>query len=86
MTKLPEFQAAARERGFVEVEECEGGTVLWLRKATPDPGTQTHQRICINSQAKNLTVYWMNALGKIDSKTFLSAPSFQAWFALQPAE
>jgi hypothetical protein len=86
MKNLPEFQAAARERGFVEVEECEAGTVLWLRKATPDPATQTHQRICINSQAKNLTVYWMNALGKIDSKTFLSAPSLQEWFALQPAE
>jgi hypothetical protein len=86
MEKLLDFQAVARERGFVAVEECEAGTVLWLRKATPDPGTQTHQRICINSQAKNLTVYWMNALGKVDSKTFLTVLSLQQWFALQSAE
>ena len=85
MKKLQEFQAAAREGGFVEVEECEQGTVLWLRKETPDAATQTHQRICIDSGANILTVYWMNALGKIDSKTFRNVPSLQEWFALQPA-
>ena len=85
MKKLQEYQDAAREGGFVEVEECEQGTVLWLRKETPDATTQTHQRICIDSTANLVTVYWMNALGKIDSKTFRSVPSLQEWFALQPA-
>ena len=86
MEKLQALQAAAREGGFVAVEECEEGTVLWLRKETPDAGTKTHQRICIDSLANILTVYWMTALGKIDSKTFRNVPSLQEWFALHPAE
>jgi hypothetical protein len=51
MEKLQAFQAAAREGGFVAVEECDEGTVLWLRKETSDAGTKTHQRICIDSQS-----------------------------------
>ncbi|HMD33015.1 MAG TPA: hypothetical protein VKG84_13965 [Candidatus Acidoferrales bacterium] len=85
MTKLQAFQDAARERGFVDVEESDEGTILWLRKETPDPATQTHQRICINSAANNLTVYWMNAAGKVDSKMFRDLPSLRMWFASQPA-
>jgi hypothetical protein len=83
MEKLQAFQTAAREGGFVDVEECEGGTVLWLRKGTSDAATQTHQRICIDSGTSSLTVYWMTALGKVDSKTFRSASSLQEWFASQ---
>jgi hypothetical protein len=86
MEKLQDFQAAARQGGFVEVEECEEGTVLWLRKELPDAETSTHQRICIDSGSKILTVYWMTAPGKIVSKTFRNVPSLQAWFALPPAE
>jgi len=82
MEKLQEFQAAAREGGFVAVEECDEGTVLWLRKETSDAGTKTHQRICIDSQSNIMTVYWMNPVGKVDSKTFRSASSLQQWFAL----
>jgi hypothetical protein len=85
MEKLQALQAAAREGGFVQVEECDEGTVLWLRKEAPDAGTNTHQRICIDSLSNSLTVYWMSALGKIDSKTFRNAPSLQEWFALQPS-
>jgi hypothetical protein len=84
MDKLHEFRAAALESGFVQVEECEGGTILWLRKQTPDIATNTHQRICIDSQANLLTVYWMTILGKIDSKSFRTVPSLQAWFASRP--
>ena len=83
MEKLKEFQVTAREGGFVELEECDGGTVLWLRKETPDAGTQTHQRICIDSEANIATVYWMNSGEKIESKTFRSAPLLQAWFSAQ---
>ena len=86
MEKLQALQAAAREGGFVQVEESEEGTVVWLRKETPDAGTNTHQRICIDSAANILTVYWMTAPGKIDSKTFRNVSSLQEWFALHPAQ
>jgi hypothetical protein len=86
MEKLQALQAAARQGGFAEVEESGEGTVLWLRKKTADAKTQTHQRICIDSMSNSLTVYWMTAPGKIDSKTFRNAPSLQEWFALQPAQ
>lgn len=86
MEKLQEFQDAAREGGFIAVEECDEGTVLWLRKQTSDPGTKTHQRICIDSQSNIMTVYWMNPVGKVDSKTFRSASSLQQWFALPAAQ
>lgn len=83
MEKLQAFQAAAHEGGFVDVEECDEGTVFWLRKGTSDLATQTHQRICIDSLTHILTVYWMTAVGRIDSKTFRSASSLQEWFASQ---
>jgi hypothetical protein len=86
MEKLQDFQAAARQAGFVEIEETEGGTVLWFRKEIADLATQSHQRICIDSQSSTLTVYWTNALGKVVSKTFRNLSSLQAWFALQPAQ
>jgi hypothetical protein len=86
MEKLQALQAAARAGGFVQVEESEEGTVLWLRKEKFDAATKTHQRICIDSLANILTVYWMTAPGKIDSKTFRNVPSLQEWFALHPAE
>lgn len=81
-----EFQTVARDGGFVTVEECEGGTVLWLRKETPDATTKTHRRICIDSDANIATIYWMTDLGKIDSQTFRNVPSLREWFALHPSE
>jgi hypothetical protein len=86
MEKMQALQAAARQGGFVQVEESGEGTVLWLRKETADAATKTHQRICIDSMSNSLTVYWMTAPGKVDSKTFRNAPSLQEWFALQPAQ
>jgi len=68
------------------VEESGEGTVLWLRKERADAATKTHQRICIDSMSNSLTVYWMTAPGKIDSRTFRNVLSLQEWFALQPAE
>jgi hypothetical protein len=84
MEKLQAFQAAARESGFVEVEETEGGSVLWFRKDTADAATETHQRICMDSLTNSVTVYWATVPGKIDSKTFRSAPALREWFALRP--
>ncbi len=85
MKTLQAFQVAAREVGFVQVEESEEGTVLWLKKATPDPATQVHQRMCMDSLTRSVTVYWLNALGKSDSKTFRDVITLQQWFALRPA-
>jgi hypothetical protein len=86
MEKLKEFQSAVREGGFAEVDESEGGTVLWFRKEKQDAATQTHQRICIDSESNNMTVYWMGARGKIDSKTFRNVSSLQEWMAVHPSE
>jgi hypothetical protein len=85
MEKLQALQVAARKGGFVEVEECEDGTVLWLRKVAPDKGTTTHQRMCMDSTTNSATVYWMNVGGKVDSKTFREAATLQEWFAPHPA-
>jgi hypothetical protein len=83
MEKLQAFQAAAHGCGFVSVEECEDGTVLWLRRATPDAVTATHQRMCMDSATNSVTVYWMNDRERIDSKTFRDVATLQAWFALR---
>ena len=84
MEKLRAFQTAAREGGFVEVNESAGGTVLWLRKKTPDTARDTHQRMCIDSLTNSVTVYWMSVPGKLNSKTFRGVPAMQEWFELRP--
>jgi hypothetical protein len=84
MIDLKTFQAAAHEGGFVDVRECEDGTVLWLRRETPDIGSKTHQRICMDSLTASATVYWMNNLGKVESKTFRAASLLREWLALDP--
>jgi hypothetical protein len=72
MDELQAFQTAARESGFVAAEESRDGTALWFRKTTPDASTGTHQRLCLDSMTKSATVYWTNAQGHTDSKTFRS--------------
>jgi hypothetical protein len=82
MIRLQAFQTAAREVGFVKVSESGEGNVLWLRKRTVDVSTQTHQRMCIDSLTNSVTVYWMIAPGKVNSKTFRAVPALQEWFKL----
>jgi hypothetical protein len=84
MEKLQAFQTAAHEGGFVEVNESAEGTVLWLRKKTPDTTRETHQRMCIDSLTNSVTVYWMSVPGKVNSKTFRGVPALQEWFELTP--
>lgn len=84
MDSLQEFQAAAHERGFVDIEECDDGCVLWLRQQTADALSKTHQRICLDTQTNSATLYWMNSAEKVVSKTFRSAAGLRAWFALDP--
>jgi hypothetical protein len=81
MVKLQAFQIAAREGGFVKVSEV-GGDVLWFRKRTADRTTQTHQRMCIDRLTNSVTVYWMTAPAKVNSKTFRAVAALQEWFKL----
>lgn len=78
------FQSAALEAGFIEVNESPEENVQWLRKRLPDPGMDTHQRICIDGLTKSATVYWMNIAGKIDSKTFRGVPALEEWIKSGP--
>jgi hypothetical protein len=79
MEDLQALQAAARESGFVAAEESKDGTVLWFRKVTPDASNRTHQRLCLDSLTKSATVFWTNAQGQTDSKTFRSATTLREW-------
>ncbi len=76
MEKLKEFQNAAREQGFVDVEETKDGTVLWLKKATSD----AEDRMCIDSLTNSVTVFWATIPWKINSRTFRSVNALQEWF------
>jgi hypothetical protein len=82
MVRLEAFQTAAREGGFVKVSERGEGNVLWFRKRTADATTQTHQRMCIDSLTNSVTIYWMTAPGKVNSKTFRAVLALQEWFKL----
>jgi len=79
MEELQALQTAARESGFVEAEESKDGSVLWFRKAAPDPSNGTHQRLCLDSMTKSATVFWTNAQGQTDSKTFRSVTTLLEW-------
>ena len=84
MVRLQAFRAAAREGGFVQVEESSEETILWLRKSAPAAARETHQRMCIDSVTGSVTVYWMADPGKVNSKTFRGVPALQEWFKLGP--
>jgi len=84
MEKLQAFQTAARQGGFVAVNESAEGTGLWFRKKTPDMARETHQRMGIDSLTNSVTVYWMTVPGKVSSKTFRGVPALQEWFERRP--
>jgi hypothetical protein len=81
MEELQAFQVAARESGFISAEESKDGTVLWLKKLAPDASTGTHQRLCLDSLTKSATVFWTNARGQTDSKTFRGAAALRDWLS-----
>jgi hypothetical protein len=83
MEKLQGFQTAARQGGFVEVNETAEGTVLWLRKNTPGSARETNERMCIDSLTNSVTVYWMTLTGKVSSKTFRGIPALEEWIELR---
>ena len=78
MQKLQEFQELARQNGFVDVEETEDGTVLWLKK----PTTNAEDRMCIDSLTNSVTVFWATMPWKINSKTFRQTSALQEWLIL----
>lgn len=77
MDKLKAFQDVARKNGFVDVEETEDGTVLWLRRPTAD----AEDRLCIDSVTNSSTVFWATIPWQINSKTFRVASALEQWFA-----
>jgi len=81
MVELQPLQSAARECGFVVADESKDCTVLWFRKTVPDPSTGTHQRLCLDSVTKSATVFWTNARGLTESKTFRSASELREWLS-----
>ena len=80
MDIIQAFQLTARTHGFVEMDECGAGTVLWLRKTTPQAGSRTHARMCIDSLTNSATVYWADVWG-IGSRTFRSVVALQEGLA-----
>lgn len=81
MEIIQAFQVAAQAHGFVAMDECGAGTVLWLRKTTPQAGSRTHARMCIDSLTNSATVYWADIWG-IGSRTFRSVVALQEGLAL----
>jgi hypothetical protein len=75
MEKLKAFQDVARNSGFVDVEETDDGTVLWLKK----PTANAEDRMCVDSLTNSVTVFWATMPWKINSKTFRTVPSLQEW-------
>jgi hypothetical protein len=82
MNKLEQFQSAAREYGYVETNEYDGGDAAWFRKATPDAGTDVHKRLCIDRLTDSATVFWQTVPSQLNSKTFRTVSSLKDWFGL----
>jgi hypothetical protein len=78
MEKLKAFRDVARINGFVDVEETEDGTVLWLKK----PTANAEDRMCVDSLTNSVTVFWATMPWKINSKTFRVVSALQEWFTL----
>lgn len=86
MESLKDFQSTARNNGYVEVSESEGGTAVWFRKSTPDLVTGVHKRLCIDGVTKSATVFWEELPSKVSSKTFRTAAALQQWLAAGRAD
>jgi hypothetical protein len=80
MEKLKAFQDIARNNGFVDVEETDDGTVLWLKKPTEN----AEDRMCVDSLTNSVTVFWATMPWKINSKTFRAVSALQEWFTQTP--
>lgn len=87
MQGMKDFQAAAVESGFAEVNDAEEGRVLWFRNATPDAGSAVHKRLCVDSLTNSATVFWETGpSAKLNSMTFRTASALRAWLKLKVGE
>jgi hypothetical protein len=84
MEELQEFQTAAHQGGFVEMNQSADRGVLWLKKRAPETARETHQLMCIDSRTNNVTVFWTTLPGEVNSKSFRGVPALQEWFELGP--
>ena len=84
MQCLKDFQAVARDHGFVEVCDAEDGNVLWFRNVTADAGSSVHKRLCVDSLTNSATVFWETApSATLKAKTFRTASELGAWLRLK---
>jgi hypothetical protein len=70
---------AARENGYGEINGNVEGSIVLLRKATPDVGTDVRKRLYIESLTDGVTVFWQTVPAKLNSKTFRTVSSLRDW-------
>jgi hypothetical protein len=70
----------------VTVKEHHDGTILWLRRETPNAKSKTHQRICMDTLTVSATVYWVDSQGNPSSKSFRKLLELREWLALDPVQ
>jgi uncharacterized protein YqcC (DUF446 family) len=78
------FLLAAHECGFIEVNESLDGTVLWLRKKTPDTDEETDQCMCIDTMTESATIYWIILPKTLNSKNFRTVAALKEWLESRP--
>ena len=81
MDHIQAFQVAALKCGFVDMDECGRGTILWFKRAAIRATPEALQRLCVDTITDSATAYWTNAQGKITSKTFRSVAALQRWMS-----
>lgn len=79
MDFIQAFRVAALKCGFVDMDECGDGTVMWLKRVAIDTAAETQQRMCIDTVTDSATVYWTNVQGKLYSKTFRDVTALRQW-------
>jgi hypothetical protein len=84
MDNIRTFQRAAHDNGFVEVNESQNASVLWLRKKSSTSVREAHQRMCIDGLTKSATIYWVDSPGTVNSRTFRDVPALQEWCKAEP--
>jgi hypothetical protein len=74
-----DFQAVARDSGFVTLEESGDETIMWLRKKASVTDTSADQRMCTDSLTNSATIFWTTLQGRLNSKTFRGVLALQQW-------
>jgi hypothetical protein len=77
MEVIRAFQTAALKLGFVDMDECGDGTVIWLKRVATPSAPSAVQRMCIDIVTDSATVYWTNLQGHLKFKTFRRVTALQ---------